>query len=602
MTRHVHANWALLASLQLVLLFVGQGIAFLAANAQTYDEAAYLVAGYSHLARGDFRLMPEHPPLLKELCALPVYLWYRLPFEPDPERYEPGQIWSLSEEFLYENKVPSRQMLTLARLPNFCLGILLVAGIGWWSYRLWGVAGGLTGLVLAALEPNLLAHSCLATTDLGIALFSFEALYSLWEYENQPSYSWLLAGSLALGLALVSKFSALLLVPSMALVVMLRVRWGAAFPLPWNAGQSAPSRRSRQRIVQALYTLLLMFLFASLLILPAYFFQGYKSWIGGISWQLTRQAGGQRAYLWGEVSSQGWLSYFALAFLLKSSLGMLLLLLLSLVLPRRGTRLRRREVLYLLLPSFLFFLAITWTRLDLGIRYLLPVYPFLIVCAARVATFRFRQAWLTPTILGVALFWTAFTVLRLSPHHLAYFNELAGGPAQGHRHLSDSNIDWGQDLLGLHSYLESEGVPMIYLAYFGTAPPRAYGIRHQPLPTFPGSVSASAELLPERIGKTLLAISVVHLHGVYLREPTDYHWLAARSPVARIGYSIHVYDITEDADAHWQLANLYSKAGSKELASRELSRVLALQPRHRKAANLLENLSQNGAIRPEGVP
>src|SRR6516162_5979414 len=125
-------KWAVGLAALLVLAFFAQGIYFISANSQTFDEAVYLTGGYSYLATGDFRLNPEHPPFIKQLCALPVYLWYRVPFEPNPSLWEEAKTgedraqWWIGRDFVYGAAVSADQMLALARLPNLILGTALI--------------------------------------------------------------------------------------------------------------------------------------------------------------------------------------------------------------------------------------------------------------------------------------------------------------------------------------------------------------------------------------------------------------------------------------------------------------------------------------------
>ena len=214
---------ALGAGAILLLLFFTQGVFFIRANSQTYDEAMHLTAGYSYLVRRDFRLSPEHPPLIKELQALPLFLGYRLPFNPDPQHWREKEDYPVGHHFLYKSTLPADRMLALSRLPNLFLGGSLVALIGWWAYRLWGNHAALLAIALACLEPNLVAHSSLVTTDLGVTLFIFLTVHLLWEYVNLPRWGLLAAAGVSTGLALVSKFSALLLIPTIALIVAVSV-------------------------------------------------------------------------------------------------------------------------------------------------------------------------------------------------------------------------------------------------------------------------------------------------------------------------------------------------------------------------------------------
>jgi hypothetical protein len=269
------------------------------------------------------------------------------------------------------------------------------------------------------------------------------------------------------------------------------------------------------------------------------------------------------------------------AFLIKTPIGTLLMIVAALIFWRGGARLDLRTTSFLLVPPALYFAAMAATRVNLGLRYILPVYPFLIVLAARVGTIQFGNT--LGTILGRiacagAVGLTAASSLMVAPHHLAYFNELIGGPDQGHRYLSDSNLDWGQDLKGLKAFMEREQVPVIYLSYFGTAAPAGWGIRYQFLPGWVENMQDPnlKERVPEG-GRQILAISVVNLQGIYFDKKHDrYRWLESRAPLTTIGHSIFVYDLTGDAEAHRILAAIYEQVGLQDIAESERGKALGL--------------------------
>jgi hypothetical protein len=257
---------------------------------------------------------------------------------------------------------------------------------------------------------------------------------------------------------------------------------------------------------------------------------------------------------------------------------------------RHGKRLGRKEAIFLLVPVAILFAAAMQGRINIGLRHILPVYPFLFVAASRVATFRFKEPRLTALILGIPLLATAVSSLHVAPHQLAYFNEAVGGPGNGYLYLSDSNIDWGQDLKGVKAYMDREGVPMIYLSYFGNTPPGAYGIRYQYVPSFGHLERPPEEPLPAGSPREILAISVNSLQAVQFEDKNLYRWLYSRKPLEKIGYSIYVYDLTGDAEAHLRLAEVYLKVGPRALALPELRRVLALDPSNGEAARLMATL------------
>ncbi len=561
---------ALLVCAALTAAFLAQGWWFIRANSQTHDEGVHLTAGYSYLATHQFRLNPEHPPLLKELAALPIYLRYRLPFQPAANLWDQqpeAEKWGISRDFLYHSSVPPDELLTLGRLPGLVLGGLLVALVGWWSYRLWGVKAALLGTALAAFEPNLVTNACLITTDLGSALFIFLTMYLLWEYGNSRSPLLLVAAGITTGLALASKLTGILLFGMGGVVLAAHVLL-AKSPLFPPAKENIGSPRA-VRLKQAVVIAVVVAGLAAVTILPTYFFQGWDTWIYGFQWQMKKSGIGHDAFFLGEYSKTGWLAYFPVAFLIKTPLPSLLLILASLVFFRAGTPWRLRDVLFLLLPVGIILALMVTAKINIGVRYLTPIYPFLFVAASRLATLRFPRPWLAPLLLGVPVLLTAASSLRQAPHYLAYFNELTRGPGYDYSDhcLADTNIDWGQDLKGLKEYVDRERLPMIYLSYFGTAPPKAYGIEYQEMPSF-GAVDwppRPIERLPRDEPRKMLAVSVTNLQGAYLGEPGPYAFFYhKRSPVAKIGWSIWIYDLTGDAEGRRQLAEVYRFAADHE--------------------------------------
>jgi hypothetical protein len=588
---------AFLLCAALVTAFLVQGWMCIRTKSQTFDEAGHITAGYSFLARKDFRLYREHPALIRELCALPVYLLYRLPFQPEEPLWQSAEMWAISRDFLHGSRVAAEDILTAARLPNLALGAALTALVGWWSYRLWGAGAAVVGTALAAFEPNLVAHASLVGTDLGITLFTFLTLYLLWEYGNTRSFLLLAATGVALGLALTTKFSGMLLVVMVSGLLAAHVAFRRS---PLRREESMPPPR-RRRFAESVRMGIVLAAGAAVVFPAVYFFQGVAPWLDGLRWQLAKLGVGHPGYFLGEYSDKGWWTYFLVAFLIKTPVGSLALLAASLLLFRCGQPLGRREALFLFLPVVTFLIAVVRGKVDVGVRYLLPIYPFLFVLASRLATLSWGHVGVGAVVLGLPLAATAGSVLRIAPHQLAYSNELIGGPEEGWHYLGDSNIDWGQDLRGVRDYMEREQVPMVYLSYFGTAPPEAYGIRYQAAPvgspvTWP---EKRTELLPPGTSRELLVISVTNLQGIYLTDRALYAWLRERRPVERIGYSIHVYELTGDPTAHLRLAEDYLNAAAKELpassqrlelARGELQRVIGLDVNDGEAARRAREL------------
>ena len=148
-----------------------------------------------------------------------------------------------------------------------------------------------------------------------------------------------------------------------------------------------------------------------------------------------------------------------------------------------------------------------------------------------------------------ALAWCSLAAERASPHEIAYFNEIAGGPVGGSRYLADSNLDWGQGLPELKAWMDREGVDAVYLAYFGTDRPEAYGLRYQPLPGYGRVGKPGGQSIDVDAPRQVVAVSVNHVLGMFLNEAETYSWLRDRKPTAIVGGCIYVFDLTGDPAA-----------------------------------------------------
>jgi 4-amino-4-deoxy-L-arabinose transferase-like glycosyltransferase len=559
LSRRNESQIALLFITAFLLLFFLQGWFFIRANSQTVDEAAHLAAGYSYLVTGDFRLDSEHPPLLKAFQALPLLLFLRLPFNPDPQLWLEKDAFGIGYEWLYKSGVSADRLLFFSRLANLSLGVFLIALMGWWAYRLWGGWAASLAAALGSLEPNFVAHSGLVTTDIGVTLFILLTVYLLWEYVSRPSWPLLLATGLAFGLALLSKFSALILLPIIFCILSALILSGEDVHfLPPGANTA----NIRKNILAAAVLFALVLVIAAFTIPLGYAVKGFKTWISGLEllWSLNKD--GRQSFFLGDYSREGWWNYFIVAFLIKTPIGTLLLIIASLILYRAGKPLSRGDSFFLFLPPLVIFLLTTRAKINLGLRHVLPVYPFLFLLASRLATFIPTRRGLMISAISGALLFTAGSVLRIAPHQLAYFNEFVGGPDHGYRYLSDSNLDWGQDLKGLKAYMVKEKLEIIYLSYFGSASPSYYGIRYQYAPgSWLWDWPPPREKISRLARRDVLAISVYNLQDVASPDDPLFRWLWKDAPIAKIGYSIFVYDLTEHPDDLRRLNETYRKAG-----------------------------------------
>jgi hypothetical protein len=219
----------------------------------------------------------------------------------------------------------------------------------------------------------------------------------------------------------------------------------------------------------------------------------------------------------------GWWFYFPVAFAVKAPLALLAAILSVLFVARRPSPWRRLPFVYytLAVPLVLYAGLAINSRLTIGIRHLLPVWPLLVPLVAAPLVRRRTLAVLVAALsIGEAVW--------IYPHHLAHFNLAAGGPSHGERWLLDSNLDWAQDAKRLRKWLDAHGSPPVCFAYFGTADTAYYGV-------------PANGLTPQSRG-CVGAISANLLHDLYL-EPGTYAWLRAKKPIGRAGYSIFLYDL-----------------------------------------------------------
>ena len=593
------------AVVALLAWFWSRGERFLAANGPTFDEPVHLAAGYSYWTTGSFRLNREDPPLLKLLWAAPLMFGDRPPYPHDVAAATNDDHWHVGTALLFYSGRAPRDLLDPARRVNLALGCGVVLLAGWWAFRLWNSRlAGVAACAFAVCDPNLLALSCVLTTDVGLTLFGLLACYLLWEYTAAPSRRLLIAAGVALGLALGAKFSALAVVAGLGAAGFVYVLRGGRLALPGTPAD-VPRRKA------ALEFAFRFGLIALVTLAATYGFVHFDQWGRGLKFQLTRADHGDgMMYLNGERSRAGWYHYFLVLLPLKLPLGLLVAAALGvmsiavrqrkpvsfvLTSPLEGegggasptgggesdasgvtfhpppgslrdpTSPSRGEVktiapraAFLLIPPLVFFALASYSRVDLGVRVVLPVLSFLYVLASGLACAGCCRV-AGRTMLGVCVAWAAVSASRADPHPIAYFNELIVGPRGGLRYVADSNVDWGQGLPLLKQYLDANGIGAVYLSYFGTDRPEAHGIRFQPLPTYGRVGEPGGETIPADAPRHVLVVSANNLLGIYLNDPDAFAWLYTREPTAVLGGCLYVFDLTGDASAIRRVRSLPAK-------------------------------------------
>ncbi|HVM62101.1 MAG TPA: hypothetical protein VMV72_14660 [Verrucomicrobiae bacterium] len=536
----------------------------------TVDEPQHLTAGYTALRFHDYRIDPEHPPFLRMWAALPLLAMRDVQIDTNSAAWASANEWTFSHRFLYETNDADR-LLYRARFMTVLLGVLLGVLVFSWARELFGFWTATAVLALYCVEPNILAHASLVTTDFGLACFAFGAAYFLWRATRRLTVGNIIGTVVFFSLAQISKFSALILGPIVIVLLAVHALRAAAWSCGFPAAGELRSRRSK--ILASLAILAVLALASLVAIWAAYGFRDkpitpnpdllllrdnprfleaapvstrVAGWLGkhGVVPDAYAQslilsqvkAQHRTAYLAGRFSRTGWWYYFPAALVVKTPVTILMLLICGLALLGERRARTRVDAAFLVLPPAIFFGTAMLAHLNIGLRHILPIYPpALLIAGVTLNEIRTRwRAWLVlvPVVLAVIELATVY------PDCLAFFNQMVGGPSNGPWILSDSNIDWGQDLKPLKKWMDARHVHEINLGYFGTADPAYYGIQWARLPAV---IENCEPTLPRLRFPGYAAVSVQNLHGALHDAPAFYVPLLERKPVAVIGHSIQVY-------------------------------------------------------------
>ncbi len=515
----------------------------------TFDEGWHLSSGLKIWQTGRYKYEDHHPPLGRALLALPPYLaGLRLP---------PSQsLWTGSEPEFYW------RTLSLARAANLLFVPVLLVYVYLWGSRLFGAKAGLIAATVVSFSPNVLAHASVATLDFGGTVTTLACAYHFLRWSLEPALRNCLWAALTFGLALLIKFSALLFVPPLAVLLFLVARWSR---LSWRPSASWIQAARRGLLFGAVVFLVIWagyrFEFGPLPSGMLFYKPPARSMVAaaqpavkqavarrnlpapafarGMFDLVTHNAQGHDAYLLGRVkSSGGWWYYFPVALAVKTTLPLLLLMAMAVIAWLVGRQIVQPMLYPLLGAAVVMFISMS-SNMNIGVRHILPIYPFLALAAAGLfaaPALRWPSARPAMVRLAAALaVWHCGESVLARPDYLAYFNQLARGREE--HYLLDSNLDWGQDLARLQVYLAENQIDSVYLSYFGKTDPALLGMTGvKPLP---------AGVRPSG----WIAVSKTHLAGLYVPKGSEVAWLKSYTPAARIGKSILLYNIPEGSTA-----------------------------------------------------
>jgi hypothetical protein len=546
-------------------------------NSITWDEVGHLSAGLSHWQLGRFDLYRVNPPLVRMAATLPIALMQpRTDWSACPPGTTARMEHQIGKEFIQANGFRSFWYCTVGRwacLPFSLIGAFVCQR---WAKELYGKAAGMIALALWCFCPNILAHAQLITPDVGAAALGVLAGYTFWKWLSRPTWQGAFAAAVAMGMAELSKTTWLILF--------------ALWPVVWLMRSHPLTRPSSlgSELRPPLTQLLSMLAISIAIINAGYCFERcfvrlgdyhFKSrtltdgshanranrfadgWLAeihvplpmnyvlGIDATKAEFEQGAWSFLRGEWRMGGWWYYYLYALAIKIPLGVWLLLSLSAV-ARAASLIqpqRWREELVLLAPTAaVLWLVSSQTGFNHHIRYVLPALPFVFIWISALGrAFESRHLLMSAAASG-ALAWSIASCLSVYPYTTTYFNELVGGPLGGPEHLSDSNVDWGQDLLHLKHWIDlhPEASPIGFSYVVPLIDPKIAGIEWHAIPPGPDAKSGLDDwgLSPAAKGPQpgWFAISVNHIYD----RKGQYRYFLRFQPVAMAGYSTYIYHIT----------------------------------------------------------
>lgn len=569
----------------------------------THDEYWHLPIGLRMWTTGRLDDDVINPPLVRLWASIPLVLGGAK----SGDTVAKPDVGDIGDAFWFANAEQVRTWFFLGRLMIIPLATLTGLIVAVWAKAWYGERAALVSVLLYCCSPTVLANAALVTHDLPLAAAWMATLFALVRFAEQPSWRSAILFGAILGATQLTKLTALILGP-LSILLWLVLRIGS--PNGTADATNAPVKRS-----QVLAFWLASLTVSLLVVNTGYLFRESFPSMKALPLASSRLQAVQRAmspcgwiqvplprdyvtaadrlaqdlerkhpvYLDGEWSDQPFARYYAAALSYKLPLSALVLLLVSFGVfawPTDNPQDRRRAMFLLIAAAILPVLA-SGSANQIGIRYILPTLPLLHLFAGQ-ASLWMRTRGETAAVAGASrlsvsvaeprrrveagrpshgarqrmislMVWTAVVTaplaLRFHPHHLAYFNLLAGGPVGGRWHLVDSNIDWGQDLHALKTYLDQHKVKDIRLAYFGTVIPSRSGIE----------ASAPPSGFPQA-GWHAVSVNFVQGRPHAIRDANgdrtqvgieEFGYFRFFQPVARIGYSIDVYHLTEQDVARY---------------------------------------------------
>lgn len=553
----------LLCAAAVAALFAAALVRMAAETGVTVDEPSHLLSAALYWEGRDTLDPGDMPPLIKIVGGwVPARAGLRMP-DRNHQVWTTHHEWPVSLQMMSELNGPEIQRIFFwSRLPLLLFPVGCVLLLWWWGRQLLSPWAGLAAAAVFALLPSVLGHGALFKNDLAASFGYLFFWYRAWCYWRSPSTGRAAIWALALAIAVMAKFSMLVLIPIAASILLARRLLGrqrsarklaveaatvllclyAAIVLGWQADLSALTAEDLEqwRAHPGIPRLLTRFVeAASVVPTPPRLWRGAMGLVQSNS-EISP------AYLLGQVYQGGHPLYFGVALLVKTPVAALALLGigLGLFLNDAVRRRARWDDLFWAAPGFLYLLLASASSLQLGVRLVLPALVLLVLFAGRIAPPRALPRPHSAAVL-ILLAWLGVRSYTVFPDYISHFNTLAGGADNGLQYLSDSNIDWGQDLRRFARIVKEKPLGKVRLAYFGTDNVWAYLSDKEVetiAPPWGGIPAASRYLRPE---PGVYAISATLLTGQFFPEQyRDYYQeFRRRKPFLKAGHSLFLFKV-----------------------------------------------------------
>jgi len=533
----------LLVSLLLLLIFIQT---FLGARlfSVAMDEQVHLPVGFVHLQSIEIEFDKSSTPFIGMLTALPGFLFSKPSINLSDQYILNNDFWNFGNKFLFSNNAD--QLVLWGRLVIIFLVLLLGVYVFKWAKELFGTKAGLFSLFLFAFIPVVIGHAQLISTDVGLTVFFFISSYYFWKslttpgVQRTPGVNQILAG-VFMGMALGSKFSGVLLAPLFVLFACL-----TEFKT-LNVGNINQKLRNFVRIVLPVFAVGFLVLWA------IYFFpKNLNFYSDGLKLLYSEDANPDYLnYLNGNFKEGGWRYYFIEGFLIKTPIPLLVFIFWSLAWFRKH-KITFADKMSLLLPVAFLAVSTSLSAHNIGVRYLIPIYPFLAVYSggivSRITNYELGNKISFKSIIHNSKFlilsmlsiWYVFSSIRVYPNQLAYFNEFVGGSDNGYKYMDDSNIDWGQDLKRLKKFIdENPKTKVVYVWRQGDRALDYYGIGKEK-----NIIYRKENWWAEPKGTYAVSSHFIVRAKIMSRLYSDpsLDWSSLYQPVKRIGQSLFIYE------------------------------------------------------------